>query len=60
MRIFTAPNGTIVIQGRGTGWIAEFGGPGSYLRLVHGQTVLDDSGFRVVHGTSRNICPLLR
>jgi hypothetical protein len=61
VRIFTAPNGTIVVQGHGTGWIAEWGLPGlNFLREVHGQTISDDNGVRLVHGTSRNLCPLLR
>jgi hypothetical protein len=27
---------------------------------VHGQVISDDGGIRLVHGTSRSICPLIR
>ena len=52
---------SIVVLGRGSGWIAEFGGGiHGFLREIHGQVVSDYSGIRLVHGTSRNICPLIR
>ena len=47
--------------GHGSGWIAEFGGGiHGFLREVHGQVFSDYSGVRLVHGTSRSICPLIR
>lgn len=52
---------SVIVLGHGSGWIAEFGGGiHGFLREVHGQIVSDDSGIRLVHGTSRNICPLIR
>lgn len=52
---------SIVVLGHGSSWIAQFGGgTHGFLREVHGQVVSDDSGIRLVHGTSRSICPLIR
>ena len=38
----------------------KYGGIHGFLRQVHGQVVSDDGGIRLVHGTSRSICPLIR
>jgi len=52
---------SVVVLGHGSGWIAQFGGGNhGFLREVHGQIVSGDSGIRLVHGTSRSICPLIR
>ena len=52
---------SIAVLGHGSSWIAEFGGGvHGFLRQVHGQVIADDGGVRLVHGTSRNICPLIR
>lgn len=60
VRITTTATSLIVL-GHGSSWIAEFGGGiHSFLRQVHGQVVSDDGGIRLVHGTSRSICPLIR
>ncbi|MFL6049382.1 MAG: hypothetical protein ACJ738_06375 [Gaiellales bacterium] len=51
---------SVVVLGHGSSWIAQFGGNHGFLREVHGQIVSNDSGIRLVHGTSRSICPLIR
>jgi len=56
----TTTDTTILVLGHGSGWIAEFGGGGGFLRQVHGQVVSDNSDIRLVHGSSRNICPRIR
>jgi hypothetical protein len=57
----TTTDTSVVVLGHGSGWIAQFGGgTHGFLREVHGQVVADDSGIRLVHGTSRSICPLIR
>jgi hypothetical protein len=59
VRITTTATGVVVL-GHGSGWIAQFGsGIHGFLREVHGQIVADDGGIRLVHGTSRSICPLI-
>jgi hypothetical protein len=60
VRITTTATGVVVL-GHGSGWIAEFGGGNhGFLRQVHGQVVAEGADIRLVHGTSRNICPLIR
>ena len=60
VRITTTATGVVVL-GHGSGWIAEFGGGiHGFLRQVHGQVVAEGADIRLVHGTSRNICPLIR
>ena len=56
----TTTDTTILVLGHGSGWIAEFGGGGGFLRQVHGQVVSDNSDIRLVHGSSRDICPRIR
>ena len=60
VRIYTMPDGEIAFIGTGTSWIAQFGGGGGFLRETHGRVVLNATTFGLVHGTSRNICPMIR
>ena len=53
--------GGVVVDGRGVGFIAlstPFGRPG-FLLETRGQVVADARGLRVVHGATRNICPMI-
>jgi hypothetical protein len=63
VRISTLPSGETVVLGHGTGWIAEDfgpGGPDGFLIETRGQVAVSAADFGLVHGTSRNICPLIR
>jgi hypothetical protein len=63
VRISILSNGETVVLGHGSGWIAEdhgSGGQGGFLIETRGQVVVSATTFGLVHGTSRNICPLIR
>jgi hypothetical protein len=57
--------GGIIAVGRGIGFIAlsiepeEPGQPGGFLLQTKGQTVSDGIDLHLVHGTSRDICPMI-
>ncbi len=60
VRIVTTAH-DIITYGRGSSWIAQFGpGDTSFLVQTHGQVISDLDGVRLVHGTSRDLCPVLR
>ena len=59
VRIVTTAD-DIITLGRGSSWIAQLGGGSRFLLQTHGQVIADDAGVRLVHGTRRNLCPLLR
>jgi hypothetical protein len=55
--------GGVVIEGRGVGFIAlsiSPRGPAGYLLQTKGQVLVDETGVRVIHGTTRDICPMIR
>jgi hypothetical protein len=60
--VWPLPGGGVVVNGRGIGFIAlSFGPgePGGFLLQTKGQVVADGIDLHVVHGTSRDICPLI-
>jgi hypothetical protein len=60
--VWPQPGGGVIVNGRGIGFIAlSFGPgePGGFLLQTKGQVVADRIDLHLVHGTSRDICPMI-